>query len=292
MIEIVYVFMFLLGAAFGSFGSVLIWRFKGEITKDVLKGVLYGRSECPSCKHILGINDLFPIFSRLLARWKCRHCKTKISSFYIFLELVSGLVFVFSMRFTWAYLGKIDLFSNTFYIYLVFFTVINWLLVLTVFWDLLFYELSDFFWIFLALWLIWWQFLGFVWNFPLAFKWSIIFFLGFMFIYLFGKFYVRIRFKESGTEWFGWWDVIIWFLIGLMVPFIIHYNNLEWFDIYYLIFLYILLSASLWVVFVWVKFLINRGNQWQAIPFLPAMVLGFWILLLFSGVFIEILEGF
>ena len=53
-----------------------------------------GRSQCPSCHHVLERYDLIPIYSRFRTKGTCSHCGTKISSLYPTLEIVSGLVFV------------------------------------------------------------------------------------------------------------------------------------------------------------------------------------------------------
>ncbi len=86
--------LFVLGTLFGSFASVLIWRIRsGE------GGIATGRSHCPKCNHTLGVLDLFPIFSYIFLRGKCRFCQEKISPIYPLLELASGLLFVLSAFF-------------------------------------------------------------------------------------------------------------------------------------------------------------------------------------------------
>ena len=80
-------FLFLIGAAFGSFGNVLIYRVpRGE--------ALDGRSHCPHCNHTLGILDLFPLLSFFVLRAKCRYCRAPISWQYPVVELVSALLFL------------------------------------------------------------------------------------------------------------------------------------------------------------------------------------------------------
>jgi leader peptidase (prepilin peptidase) / N-methyltransferase len=86
---ILTIFLFLLGASFGSFISVLNDRIKkGK------KGIIFGRSVCPKCKKKLGAADLVPLFSYLILRGKCRHCGKKISAHYPALEIITGLAFV------------------------------------------------------------------------------------------------------------------------------------------------------------------------------------------------------
>lgn len=79
---------FALGAVFGSFLNVVIYR--------VPRGMHLGRpksSFCPNCKHPLGILDLVPLLSWVFLRGKCRHCGAKVSSRYFFVELFNGAIF-------------------------------------------------------------------------------------------------------------------------------------------------------------------------------------------------------
>ncbi len=57
---------------------------------------------CPNCKHELAWHDLIPLFSWLLLKGKCRYCKKPISIQYPIVELMLGLVFV------WSYLAWSD----------------------------------------------------------------------------------------------------------------------------------------------------------------------------------------
>jgi len=76
---------FYLGATIGSFLNMAIYRLPRKISF-----VDPAKSMCPSCKHSLGAADLFPIFSWLLLGGKCRYCKAKVSSRYLFVELLCG----------------------------------------------------------------------------------------------------------------------------------------------------------------------------------------------------------
>ena len=51
---------------------------------------------CPNCRHILSSYDLIPIFSWLFLGGKCRYCNKPISLQYPLVELITGIVFVFS----------------------------------------------------------------------------------------------------------------------------------------------------------------------------------------------------
>ncbi|MCX6723590.1 MAG: prepilin peptidase [Candidatus Staskawiczbacteria bacterium] len=80
-------FVFIFGMCIGSFLNCVIYRL--EQSKS-----LKGRSFCPHCKHTLSWKDLFPIFSFLLLRGKCRYCRKNISIQYPLAELATGILFV------------------------------------------------------------------------------------------------------------------------------------------------------------------------------------------------------
>lgn len=78
---------FLIGTIFGSFATMICHRL--PLGKDLI----FKRSHCTNCNHVLGIKDLFPIFSWLFSGGKCRYCKTKIHIKYLLIELSLGCVF-------------------------------------------------------------------------------------------------------------------------------------------------------------------------------------------------------
>jgi leader peptidase (prepilin peptidase) / N-methyltransferase len=71
------------------------------------------RSYCPNCKRTLNWYDLIPILSFLILRGRCRNCDKKISWTYPLIELVSGLIFVFSYL-NFASYGSMYLIANIF----------------------------------------------------------------------------------------------------------------------------------------------------------------------------------
>jgi len=89
-------FIFVFGLVIGSFLNCLIYRF--ETGGNFLKG----RSFCPHCKHILAVKDLFPVFSFLFLKGKCRYCKKPISFQYPLVELFTGFLFVFIFNFVFS----------------------------------------------------------------------------------------------------------------------------------------------------------------------------------------------
>ena len=70
-----YIFMFILGACFGSFLCCQARRLR---LKEEGKKPLGKRSVCMSCKHRLAWYENIPLFSWLIQRGKCRKCKAKI----------------------------------------------------------------------------------------------------------------------------------------------------------------------------------------------------------------------
>jgi leader peptidase (prepilin peptidase) / N-methyltransferase len=87
LLLIQYLFIFILGAAIGSFANVVIERLhRGES--------INGRSYCEKCKKTLKPRDLIPILSFLFAKGRCRYCHTKLSTQYLILEVATGSLFV------------------------------------------------------------------------------------------------------------------------------------------------------------------------------------------------------
>lgn len=75
----------MIGAAIGSFLNVVIYRLPRGISLSNPP-----KSFCPNCKHSLGVPDLFPLFSYLFSRGKCRYCGQPVASRYFWVELLNG----------------------------------------------------------------------------------------------------------------------------------------------------------------------------------------------------------
>lgn len=86
-----YGVMALLGLILGSFATALVYRIPRGIpwTYDSSSTDKACRSRCPSCGTTLGVADLVPFFSWLLAGGKCRHCKAPVPRFYPLVELAT-----------------------------------------------------------------------------------------------------------------------------------------------------------------------------------------------------------
>jgi leader peptidase (prepilin peptidase) / N-methyltransferase len=80
--------IFVLGLAFGSFLNVCIYRLPLGIS------TVTPRSTCPKCKQLIAFYDNLPVVSWLVLRGRCRHCKTRISARYLFIELLTAALFV------------------------------------------------------------------------------------------------------------------------------------------------------------------------------------------------------
>ncbi len=84
---ITYFVFGVLGLIIGSFLNVVILRLH---TKKISKG----RSKCSHCGHTLSTGDLFPVFSYLFLKGRCRYCGVRISKQYVLVELLTAIVFI------------------------------------------------------------------------------------------------------------------------------------------------------------------------------------------------------
>ena len=81
-------FCFALGACIASFLNVVIWRVpRGE-------SIVNPPSHCPKCNAAIKWYQNIPILSWLALRGKCANCKTPISSRYILIETLGGVLFL------------------------------------------------------------------------------------------------------------------------------------------------------------------------------------------------------
>ncbi|MEI7765202.1 MAG: prepilin peptidase, partial [bacterium] len=87
MITPLAIIFFILGTIIGSFLNVVIFRFNTHRTFG-------GRSGCMTCGKQLSWYELFPVFSFLFLKGRCKGCKTHISIQYPMVELITGLIFV------------------------------------------------------------------------------------------------------------------------------------------------------------------------------------------------------
>lgn len=87
MVDPIAIFLFVLGALFGSFANVVIYRWpKGE-------SVIRPGSHCGSCQKPVAWYDNVPIFAWLYLRGRCRQCGAAYSIRYPLVELLMAVAF-------------------------------------------------------------------------------------------------------------------------------------------------------------------------------------------------------
>jgi leader peptidase (prepilin peptidase)/N-methyltransferase len=95
------VFVFIFGAAVGSFLNVCIFRLpaNGSILKPL--------SQCPHCHHPIRFYDNIPLISFIVLQRKCRDCKGAISWRYPLVELITAvlaLLLFYKFYLSWNFL--------------------------------------------------------------------------------------------------------------------------------------------------------------------------------------------
>ena len=93
-INLIYIWIFLVGISIGSFLNVLIYRIPRQ------KKFGFNRSFCPNCETMIKFYDNIPLLSYLILGGKCRYCKKRISVRYPIVEFLNGLAYLF---FFWNY---------------------------------------------------------------------------------------------------------------------------------------------------------------------------------------------
>ncbi len=136
------------GLMVGSFLNVVIYRYPimqfrewGSMAKDILTeqgykitgeasearirdekfNIVFPRSRCPKCNHLIRAWENIPVFSYLFQKGKCTQCNAKISVRYPLVELVTGLVYAYiAYRFGWSMQTLILLFLSSLFIVQIF----------------------------------------------------------------------------------------------------------------------------------------------------------------------------
>lgn len=85
---IFYIIIFLFGITIGSFLNVCIYRIPKH--EDIVKT----RSHCMTCGYQLKWYDMFPVFSYLFLRGRCRKCSAKLSIQYPLIEILNGIAYL------------------------------------------------------------------------------------------------------------------------------------------------------------------------------------------------------
>lgn len=81
---------FILGACFGSFLGVVIYRLPRKLPTGL------SRSMCPQCGQRIRWFDNIPILSYILLGGRCRFCRARISVRYPLIELITASLFLFT----------------------------------------------------------------------------------------------------------------------------------------------------------------------------------------------------
>jgi prepilin signal peptidase PulO-like enzyme (type II secretory pathway) len=88
MDALILLWFFILGTIIGSFLNVVIYRFNTGKS-------LNGRSHCLSCGGLLSWYELLPVVSYVVQKGACRSCSARITPRYLYVELLTGLLFLF-----------------------------------------------------------------------------------------------------------------------------------------------------------------------------------------------------
>lgn len=285
--------LFVLGACFWSFWSVLLTRLHDGISRSKIRGILFWYSQCPVCKHRLDAMTLIPILSFFMFGKKCKYCKSPISAMYAILEILSGLVFVGTYWMVYMWFGEVIVLEMQI-VHLVFRLVVNRMFVLLLVHDMYHRELHvPMRFLLLCVVLaapLWWM---------IAWFWRIVFssalFGGVFYALWYGaKLYVWLKYKKK-EEGIGEGDAMFAFVIGALMPIVMQYRFIP-FDVAHLSLLlicFIIFSCVIGLVYALVLqysglFPTNTKRQLNRIPFIPCMIVSLWILLLWANFFMSV----
>lgn len=253
----IFLIFLLFGLLIGSFLNVVVYRL------HTAEDLIADRSRCPHCKTVIAWYDNIPVLSFILLKFRCRHCKQKISFQYPLVEIFTGLVFAFiGHRFfiasdptTWVtaiyYLGAV-----------------SFLIVIFVY-DWLYMEIPG---------LVLWPAIGWTVAFSLFFDWSkvdlgnsalnlatysgmLAAFAAFIFFF--------ILVAISKEKWMGMGDAYLAILLG----FILGWPN---------IILGLMLAFSIGAIVGIILIAARKKNMESQIPFAPFLVLGTMVAMFFS----------
>jgi leader peptidase (prepilin peptidase)/N-methyltransferase len=93
-----YALSFILGALFGSFANVCIYRLPPTDDHPKGRSVVSPGSHCSACKAPIRWYDNLPIISYLWLRGRCRACGQGFSARYLMVELITAGLFVLAFH--------------------------------------------------------------------------------------------------------------------------------------------------------------------------------------------------
>ncbi len=255
-----YLFILLIIALFGvlvgSFLNVVILRF------DTEEKFWQGRSHCMKCNHVLEWYDLFPLFSFLFLRGKCRYCGTPLSWQYPLVEFFTSLMAVVTFLSIVPSQRALLSISWNDGVTLVFAWLLLSQLIVIFVYDLKYMLIPE-----ITLRVV--QVLGFLWVIYQTVTqgtlytgiWSAI-------ILSFAIFALYVGTKKQGM---GFGDVELIFGLGLFIGLV---------DVFLLFFLSFFIG-SIWGIGL---IMLTRRNSLKVkMPFGPSIILAFWIVFLLSS---------
>lgn len=245
-------FFFIFGLIFGSFINCLVYRL--HIEKTIL-----GRSFCPHCHHQLKFWDLFPLFSYIFLKAKCRYCHKKISRQYFLVELFMGILFSLGY---WFYFMNNPIQVDSIF-FLIFYLIILIFLAIIFLYDLKYYLVAD---------IIVWPaiIISFLFN-VLILKVNVI---NLLIAGAIGASFFGLQFLISKGKWIGGGDI----LIGLLAGFIV-----GWPKIILVLFMAYILGSVIGVIL-----LVSKKKEWSSkIPFGPFLVFSIWLTILFGDIILD-----
>lgn len=237
------------GLFIGSLLNVIHYRF------GAWKSIIFGRSHCMKCKHLLAWFDLVPVVSFVSLNGRCRYCHKKISGQYPLVELLAG----FSTFVIW--LGATP---NSFvgYLHLILLLVFAYSIVLMVIDDFKSMEVPDV--LFLT------SFISGV----LAAISSNQAFSSTIYGVLVAAGPLALLVFFSREKWMGWGDVFIAIPIGVILGFPL---GLTW------LYLSFILGGAIGLVLLSLKI---KGRK-DPVPFIPILFISFLIVYLWGNQIVD-----
>ena len=247
-----YIFIFLFGLCIGSFLNCFIYRLEQNKT-------MAGRSFCPHCKHTLSFKDLFPVFSFLFLKGKCRYCHKKISIQYPIVEISTGLIFLLILNFKFSILND---FSFLNFLNLAFLFYVSSALIIVFIYDLKHYLIPDEV-LFPAI-VISLIYNIIIWQNMLNVLLAVIIAFGFfLFIFLI-----------SNGKWMGFGDVKLSILMGLLLGFP---------NVLVALFLAFFFGAIIGVILM----ILEKKGLKSEIPFGPFLIIGTFMAMFFGNQMVQ-----